>query len=112
MTVRFLSTTELELKAAMVFYESVQEGSGTDFLREVEAATRLIADHPLAWTPCHHAPDGVGRIGLHLGCFTRFVETKSSSSPSWICGAIPSVGSTTCSANPSALSLIQDHGTA
>lgn len=51
MKVRFVSTAELELREAMEFYESVQEGLGADFLREVEAVTRLIADHPLAWTP-------------------------------------------------------------
>jgi hypothetical protein len=49
--VRFASTAERELKEALEFYESAQEGLGTDFLVEVEAATRLIESHPLAWTP-------------------------------------------------------------
>ena len=47
---RFASPAERELKEAVEFYESAQEGMGADFLAEVEAATRLIESHPLAWT--------------------------------------------------------------
>jgi len=46
--VRFASPAERELKEAIEFYESAQEGLGADFLSDVEAATRLIASHPLA----------------------------------------------------------------
>jgi hypothetical protein len=49
--VRFVSTAELELKEVLEFYESAQEGLGADFLAEVEATTRLMESHPLAWTP-------------------------------------------------------------
>jgi hypothetical protein len=48
--VRFVATAELELKEALEFYESAQEGLGADFLAEVEAATRLMESQPLAWT--------------------------------------------------------------
>ncbi len=51
MRARLTSTAELELKEAMEFYESAQEGLGAELLQEVEAATRLIEAHPLAWAP-------------------------------------------------------------
>jgi hypothetical protein len=47
---RFVSTAELELKAAMEFYQSAREGLGAEFLLEVEATTKLIESFPLAWT--------------------------------------------------------------
>jgi ParE toxin of type II toxin-antitoxin system, parDE len=47
---RFVSTAELELKAAMDFYESARKGLGAEFLAEVEATTNLIESFPLAWT--------------------------------------------------------------
>ena len=50
MKARFLSTAELELKQAMEFYETAQEGLGAEFLAEIEAAVSLIEAHPLAWT--------------------------------------------------------------
>ncbi len=34
----------------MVSYENAQSGLGTKFIQEIEAATRLIEAHPLAWT--------------------------------------------------------------
>jgi plasmid stabilization system protein ParE len=48
---RFVSTAELELKEAMEFYESARAGLGAEFLREVEATTKLIQSFPLAWLP-------------------------------------------------------------
>ncbi len=51
MKVQFVSTAELELKEAMDFYESAQQGLGANFLGAVEAATRLIESHPLWWSP-------------------------------------------------------------
>lgn len=51
MRARFLSTAELELKEAMVFYEAARAGLGAEFLAEVEATACLIEAHPLAWTP-------------------------------------------------------------
>lgn len=51
MKVQFVSTAELELKEAMDFYESAQQGLGAKFLGAVEAATRLIESHPLWWSP-------------------------------------------------------------
>ena len=51
MKVRFASTAELELKAAIEFYRSAREGLGAEFLLEVEAATKLIESFPLAWSP-------------------------------------------------------------
>ena len=51
MKARFVSTAELELKEAMDFYDSAQPGLGAKFLQAVEAATRLMESHPLAWTP-------------------------------------------------------------
>ena len=50
MRVRFTSTAEAELKAAMEFYQSAQPGFGADFLAEVEATTNLIESFPLAWS--------------------------------------------------------------
>ena len=50
MKARYLSTAELELKEAMEFYETAQPGLGAEFLAEVEATTRLVEAHPLAWT--------------------------------------------------------------
>ena len=50
MTVRFLSTAELELKEAMEFYEAAREGLGAEFLAEIETTVSLIEAHPLAWT--------------------------------------------------------------
>lgn len=35
----------------MEFYEAAQPGLGGEFLEEVEATTRLIEAHPLAWSP-------------------------------------------------------------
>lgn len=49
MKAHFTSIAELELKAAMEFYEAQQAGLGSDFLVEVEAAVRLIEAHPQAW---------------------------------------------------------------
>jgi len=49
--VRFTSTAEAELKAAMEFYQSAQTGLGAEFLAEVEATTNLIESFPLAWSP-------------------------------------------------------------
>jgi len=49
--VRFTSTSEAELKAAMEFYQSAQTGLGAEFLAEVEATTNLIESFPLAWSP-------------------------------------------------------------
>lgn len=51
MRVRFTSTAEAELKAAMEFYQSAQTGLGAEFLAEVEATTNLIESFPLAWSP-------------------------------------------------------------
>ena len=50
MKARYLSTAELELTEAMEFYETAQPGLGAEFLAEVEATTRLVEAHPLAWT--------------------------------------------------------------
>jgi hypothetical protein len=47
---RFVSTAELELKEAMVFYQSARAGFGAEFLLEVEAIIKLIEAFPLAWT--------------------------------------------------------------
>ena len=49
MNVRFTSVAEMELRAAMEFYEAAQTGLGAKFLSEIEVATRLIEAHPLAW---------------------------------------------------------------
>jgi hypothetical protein len=49
--VRFALLAERELKDAVEYYESAQEGLGADFLAEAEAAVRLIETHLLAWTP-------------------------------------------------------------
>ncbi|MDD5141761.1 MAG: type II toxin-antitoxin system RelE/ParE family toxin [Verrucomicrobiales bacterium] len=51
MRARFVSTAELELKEAMEFYESARAGLGAEFLREVEATSKLIESFPLAWLP-------------------------------------------------------------
>lgn len=50
MKVRFTSVAETELREAMVSYENSQSGLGAKFVKEIEAATRLIEAHPLAWT--------------------------------------------------------------
>ena len=50
MIIRFTSVAETELKEAMEFYEAAQSGLGAEFVTEVEATTRLIEAHPLAWT--------------------------------------------------------------
>ena len=49
MTVRFLSTAEVELKEAAEYYEAAEVGLGARFLDEVDAAKQRIAQHPLAW---------------------------------------------------------------
>jgi plasmid stabilization system protein ParE len=49
--VRFTSTAEAELKAAMEFYQSARSGLEAEFLAEVEATTNLIESFPLAWSP-------------------------------------------------------------
>jgi len=51
MSVRFLSTAEAELQAAIEFYEGAENGLGAQFLDEVEAAVERIEVHPLAWAP-------------------------------------------------------------
>ena len=51
MRVRFTSTAEAELKAAMEFYQSSKAGLGAEFLAEVEATISLIESFPLAWSP-------------------------------------------------------------
>jgi len=48
---RLTSTAEVELREAMEFYESAQNGLGASFLDEVEAVVKLIETHPLAWSP-------------------------------------------------------------
>jgi hypothetical protein len=48
---RLVSTAELELKAAVQFYESARAGLGAEFLSEVEATTKLIENFPEAWMP-------------------------------------------------------------
>lgn len=50
MKARFTSVAETELREAMEFYESAQSGLGAEFLAEIQATTRLIESHPLAWT--------------------------------------------------------------
>jgi plasmid stabilization system protein ParE len=46
---RFTSAAERELKEALEFYEAAQQGLGSQFLDEIEAATRLIEKYPHAW---------------------------------------------------------------
>jgi len=72
--VRFASPAERELKEAIEFYESAQEGLGADFLSDVEAATRLIASHPLAWTPMSRR---TRRCRLHRFPFGLFYQVRS-----------------------------------
>ena len=74
MKVRFASPAERELKEAVVFYESAQEGLGADFLAEVEATTRLIEFHPLAWTPMSPR---TRRCRLHRFPFGLFYQLRS-----------------------------------
>ena len=72
MKVRFASPAERELKEAVEFYKSAQKGLGADFLAEVEAATRLMESHPLAWTPMSPRKLGVaGCTGFRLACSIR-----------------------------------------
>lgn len=49
MKARLVSTAELELKEALEYYESTRHGLGAEFLREVEATTKLIETFPFAW---------------------------------------------------------------
>ena len=49
MNVRFTSAAERELKEAMEFYEAAENGLGSRFLDEVEAAVARIITHPSAW---------------------------------------------------------------
>lgn len=51
MKARFAFAAERELKEAVEFYESARAGLGTEFLLEVEAATKLIENFPQAWMP-------------------------------------------------------------
>lgn len=51
MNVRFTSAAERELRQAIEFYEAAENGLGSRFLDEVEAAVARILAHPLAWTP-------------------------------------------------------------
>jgi len=47
--VRFTSAAERELKEAIQFYEAAENGLGSRFLDEVEAAVARIVTHPSAW---------------------------------------------------------------
>lgn len=49
MTARFTSSAETELKEAIEFYEAAENGLGSRFLDEVEAAVGRILAHPHAW---------------------------------------------------------------
>lgn len=49
MNARFTSAAERELKEAIEFYEAAENGLGSRFLDEVEAAVARIITHPLAW---------------------------------------------------------------
>jgi len=71
---RFTSVAELELSEAMLNYEAAQEGLGTSFLREVQAATRLIEMHPQAWTPLSPR---TRRIRTHRFPFGLFYQIRS-----------------------------------
>jgi len=51
MSVRFASAAQRELKEAIEFYESAENGLGARFLEEVEAAVERIKAQPLAWAP-------------------------------------------------------------
>ena len=73
MKVRFASPAERELREAVEFYESAQEGLGPDFLAEVEAATRLMESHPLAWTPMSAR---TRRCRLHRFPFGLFYQVR------------------------------------
>jgi hypothetical protein len=58
---RFLSTAERELREAIEFYESSENGLGTRFLDEIEAAVARIVANP------------TGIIGFF---FSRFRSTR------------------------------------
>jgi hypothetical protein len=50
MRTQFTSVASLELKEAIDFYESAENGLGASFLTEVEETTGRIAANPMAWT--------------------------------------------------------------
>ena len=50
MNIRFAAPARLELEEAFDYYESCQEGLGTEFLDEIEAAMAFIRQWPEAWT--------------------------------------------------------------
>ncbi|HWE36742.1 MAG TPA: type II toxin-antitoxin system RelE/ParE family toxin [Isosphaeraceae bacterium] len=49
MTARFLEAARDDLREAVAFYESRQEGLGRRFLEEIRAAVRRIEELPEAW---------------------------------------------------------------
>ena len=73
MKVRFVSPAERELREAVEFYESAQAGLGANFLAEVEAVTRLMESHPLAWTPMSPR---TRRCRLHRFPFGLFYQVR------------------------------------
>ena len=70
---RLASPAEREPKEAVKFYESAREGLGADFLTEVEAVTRVIKSHPLAWTPMSPR---TRRCRLHRFPFGLFYQVR------------------------------------
>jgi plasmid stabilization system protein ParE len=51
MTLRISKAAEADLDDAMAFYRLQRSGLEMEFLAELEAAFKRIADYPLAWHP-------------------------------------------------------------
>lgn len=74
MKARFTSVAEIELKEAIEFYESAQTGLGAKFLVEVEATTRLVETHPLAWAALSPR---TRRCRIHRFPYALFYQVRS-----------------------------------
>jgi hypothetical protein len=83
--VRFTSTAEAELKAAMEFYQSVREGLGAEFLAEMEATCNLIESFPLAWLPLSSR---TRRCRTHRFPYGLFLPSSQRSNPNCFCDGL------------------------
>jgi plasmid stabilization system protein ParE len=65
MTLRISKAAETELDDAMAFYRLQRSGLEMEFLAELEAAFKRIADYPLAWHPCRAVHAAAASTAFH-----------------------------------------------
>lgn len=63
---RFTSSALTELRRATLYYEQRENGLGTTFLNEIDAAITRILHNPTAWHQLSTEHDAVELIVFHL----------------------------------------------